>query len=99
MQIVADIILFFAACGATFYCFVLSHRLRRFTDLEKGVGGAVAVLATQVDDLTKVTITAQHNASVSVTTLEDVCRRSEAAAARLELLLASLQDLPATGRY
>ena len=94
MQIVADIILIFAAFGATFYCFVLAHRLRRFTDLEKGVGGAVAVLATQVDDLTKVTVTAQANAAASVSTLENVCHRSETAAARLELLLASLQDLP-----
>lgn len=91
---IADLILVFAAGGATFYCFVLSHRLRRFTDLEKGVGGAVAVLSTQVDDLSVAMEAAQTNASTSVATLEDVCRRSEVAASRLELLLASLHDLP-----
>jgi len=41
MVFIADILLAAGALSAAFYCFVLSRRLRRFTDLEKGVGGAI----------------------------------------------------------
>ena len=53
MELVADILLVAGALGAGVYCFVLARRLNRFNALEKGVGGAVAVLSAQVDDLTK----------------------------------------------
>ena len=83
------------ALAAGFYCYILSRRLRRFTDLEKGVGGAVAILSVQVDDLAKSLQTAQSAATGSVSKLTDVSDRAEAAARRLELLVASLHDLPA----
>ena len=51
MELIADILLAAGAIGAGVYCFVLARRLNRFNDLEKGVGGAVAVLSAQVDDL------------------------------------------------
>ena len=91
---IADILLVAGALGAGLYCHVLSRRLRNFTDLEKGVGGAVAVLSAQVDDLTKTLTRAQYTAKSSVDTLDDVSARAEAAARRLELLVASLHDLP-----
>jgi len=69
MTLIADLFLVAGALGAGFYCFVLSRRLRNFTDLEKGVGGAVAVLTA-------------------------VSERAEGAARHLELLVASLHDLP-----
>ncbi len=47
MELIADILLVAGALGAGLYCFVLSRRLRKFTDLEQGVGGAVAVLSSQ----------------------------------------------------
>ena len=43
MQMIADILLVAGAFGAGIYCFVLSRRLNRFNDLEKGVGGARAI--------------------------------------------------------
>ena len=52
MDIIADILLAAGALGAGIYCYILGRRLNRFNDLEKGVGGAVAVLSAQVDDLT-----------------------------------------------
>lgn len=94
MTMIADILLVAGAFGAALYCFVLSRRLRRFTDLEKGVGGAVAVLAVQVDDLTKTLNRAQETAQSSVAQLDDVSTRAEAAQQRLELLVASLHNLP-----
>lgn len=94
MSIIADILLMAGAVGAGLYCFVLSNRLRRFTDLEKGMGGAVAVLSAQVDDLTRALATAEGSADTSVQRLTEVNTRAEAAAERLELLVASLHDLP-----
>lgn len=94
MTLIADMLLIAGALAAGFYCYVLSRRLRRFTDLEKGVGGAVAVLAVQVDDLAGSLKSAQSTASGSVATLTEVSERAEAAARRLELLVASLHDIP-----
>lgn len=94
MSIIADMLLIAGALGAGFYCYVLSSRLRRFTDLEKGVGGAVAILSAQVDDLSKALAEAEGSADSSVRTLTEVSARAESAADRLELLVASLHDLP-----
>lgn len=94
MAFIADLLMAAGALAAGFYCLVLSRRLRRFTDLEKGVGGAVAVLSAQVDDLSKSLEAAQTTAGQSVSTLTEVSDRAEKAARHLELLVASLHDLP-----
>ena len=94
MSLIADILLAAGAIGAGFYCHVLSRRLRRFTDLERGVGGAVAVLSAQVDDLAASLKSAQRTATDSVGTLTNVSDRAEKAARHLELLVASLHDMP-----
>ena len=94
MNLIADILLAAGALGAGFYCFVLSRRLSRFTDLENGVGGAVAVLSAQVDDLTRTLGAAQSTAGESTARLETLTARAEDAAKRLELMLASLHILP-----
>lgn len=96
MAFIADILLVAGALGVGLYCHVLSRRLRRFTDMEKGVGGAVAVLSVQVDDLDKALKNAQSTATSSVQNLADVNARAEAAARRLELLIASMHDVPTT---
>lgn len=94
MDLIADTLLVAGALGAGIYCFVLSRRLSRFNDLEKGVGGAVAVLSAQVDDLTKTLETARKTASTSTESLDGLTERAEAVARRLELLVASMHDLP-----
>jgi hypothetical protein len=90
----SDILLGAGALGAGIYCLVLSRRLRRFTDLERGVGGAVAVLSAQVDDLSRTLQRAESAAKDSVGNLAQASERAEAAGKRLELLMASLHDLP-----
>ncbi|MBU2992374.1 hypothetical protein Q4555_09310 [Octadecabacter sp. 1_MG-2023] len=94
MAFIADILLTAGALAAGFYCFILSRRLRRFTDLEQGVGGAIAVLSVQVDDLSKALKQAEYASSTSGTTLVAQCEQADHAAKRLELLMASLHDLP-----
>lgn len=94
MSLIADILLIAGALGAAFYCHVLSRRLRRFTDLETGVGGAVAVLSAQVDDLTRALDTARSAASRTESGLSDQTARAEAAARQLELLMSAMHDMP-----
>ena len=94
MDLIADIFLAAGAIGAGIYCFVLGRRLNRFNDLEKGVGGAVAVLSAQVDELTKTLSAAQSTASGSAQTLTDLSERAQNMSRRLELQIASLHDLP-----
>ena len=96
MEIIADILLVAGALGAGLYCFVLARRLSRFNDLENGVGGAVAILSAQVDDLTKTLNAARQSAGRSTKSLADLTDRAEGAAKRLELLVASMHDLPDT---
>jgi hypothetical protein len=95
MALLADILLIAGALGAAFYCIVLSKRLSRFTDLENGVGGAIAAMSSQVDDMTNLLGSAQNAASGSNASLQELTDRAEAVARRLELLVASMHDLPA----
>ena len=94
MSYFADILLAAGAKTATLYCFILSRRLAKFTDLEQGMGGAVAVLSMQVDDLRKTLSQAHAGAKASSKSLYDVTRRAEAASNRLELLLTALHEAP-----
>lgn len=94
MEMIADILLIAGALGAGLYCIVLSRRLNRFTDLEKGVGGAIAVLSAQVDDMTNALETARSATTSSAESLDSLTGRAEGVAQRLELLVASMHDLP-----
>lgn len=96
MNLIADFLLAAGAFATALYCLVLAKRLKRFTTLETGMGGAIAVLSAQVDDMTKALEKARSSANSSSSSLEDQVRRAEAASARLELMLASLHDLPDT---
>lgn len=93
MDMIADVMLACGAFGAGLYCYVLSGRLARFTALESGMGGAIAVLSAQVDDMTRALAAAKASAEGSAEALEDRMARAEAAAQRLELLMASMHDL------
>ena len=94
MEMIADILLVAGALGAGFYCFVLARRLNRFNELEKGVGGAVAVLSAQVGDLNKSLVAARAMSDGSTKSSEGLTSRAETVAQRLELMMASMHDLP-----
>lgn len=94
MDYTADILLAAGALGAAIYCYILAKRLSRFNDLEKGVGGAVALLSAQVDDLRTTLRHAQESATSSAQELANLTERAETTAKNLELMIASLHDLP-----
>lgn len=94
MTLIADILLAAGAFGAAIYCYVLSGRLKKFTTLENGMGGAIAVLSAQVDDMTRALDRARAAANGSASSLETLTLRGEAVAAKLELMVAALHDIP-----
>jgi uncharacterized protein HemX len=94
MQFFADLLLLSGALGAAFYCFILSKRLSRLTNLDDGVGATVSLLAKRVDELSKLLAQAKDEAHKGTTTLGELTEQAEATAKHLELLLASMHDLP-----
>ena len=98
MELIADVLLAAGALGAGLYCYVLARRLKQFQTLESGMGGAIAVLSAQVDDMTRALDRARSAAGGQVAALETETQRAEAAVRRIELLLAALHDLPDPSR-
>lgn len=94
MVLIADILMAAGSFGAAIYCYVLSGRLKKFTTLETGMGGAIAVLSAQVDDMTRALESARKAAHGSADGLIALTNRAESVAGRLELLVASMHDLP-----
>lgn len=94
MELIADILMISGTFGAAFYCYVLATRLKRFSTLETGMGGAIAVLSAQVDDMTRALEKASIAAKGSVSDLGALTGRAEIVAAKLEIMLASMHDLP-----
>lgn len=94
IALASDILLGAGAFGAAVYCYVLAKRLKRFNNLENGVGGAVAVLSAQVDDMTRTLDLARKAAAHSSDTLTALTERAEESARKLELMMAALHDLP-----
>ena len=96
MTLIADILMAGGAFGAALYCYVLSQRLRRFSTLEGGMGGAIAVLSAQADEMPRALVQARPAATLPARWLDALPRRAESVASRLDLLLASMHDLPDT---
>ncbi len=94
MVLIADILMAAGSFGAAIYCYVLSGRLKKFTTLESGMGGAIAVLSVQVDDMTRALEKARTAATGSADGLQALTARAESVAQRLELMVAAMHDLP-----
>ena len=94
MALISDILMLAGALGAGFYCFILSRRLTAFKDAESGVGQVVHALSQQVDELNRSIETARTEASSSSGALAELTHRAETVAQRLELMVASMHDLP-----
>ncbi|MCV6596797.1 MAG: hypothetical protein OIF40_06915 [Mangrovicoccus sp.] len=77
MALIADIFLISGAFGAAFYCLLLSRRLNRLSDLDGGVGKAIADLNAQVTDLSKTLMEARKAAATSEGKLAELTERAE----------------------
>lgn len=90
MEFFSDLFLGGAAIAAAIYCLVLSRKITKLTGLDQDLGGAIAVLSQQVDEMTRALDQAKSVSDESGEELAELAKRADAASARLELLLASL---------
>lgn len=95
MIILADIAIGAGALLAAAYCMLLSRRLRAFTRLDGDVGRAIALLSTQVDQLTRALTAAEVESTAREAALRAQVTAAEQAARRLELLMAANRPAPA----
>jgi len=92
MALLADLILFFTALGAAFYCRMLAVRLRRLSDTDQGLGGAISSLSIQVDEMNAALAGVAETAEQRTRDLDRLTARADRASRRLELVLASLHE-------
>lgn len=92
MELIADGLLILGALVASLYCIVLSRRLRRLNQLDAGLGGAIAALSGQVDEMRGALNEAKLVTERSKRELDERTQRAEKAAGRLEILIAAVRD-------
>ncbi|MEM6609241.1 MAG: hypothetical protein AAF689_11710 [Pseudomonadota bacterium] len=100
ISLLADFLLLVAALGAATYCMVLSRRLSRLNSIDKGLGGAIAVLSAQVDDLTKALSDARAGSEATAERLAALNEEAHALTNDMEEMLAVSHDLaPAEAEF
>ena len=92
LPILSDLLLLAAAIGAAAYCMILSRRLARLNSVDKGLGGAIAVLSAQVDDLTKALSDARAGSKATAERLAALMAEAETMANDMEEMLAVSHD-------
>jgi hypothetical protein len=89
---IADLLMIAASAGAGIYCLVLSRRLSRLTSFDKGIGGAIAVLSAQVDDMKQALSDAKTGSDSASAQLQDLVRQARDISGELELMVAACHD-------
>lgn len=89
MDIMIDLAIAVGAFCAAAYCLLLSRRVRALTRLDGDLGKAIALLSRQVDDLSRALKAAEQSSNRSGANLAQHISTAEAAARRLELLMAA----------
>ncbi len=88
----ADLLMIAASAGAAIYCLILSRRLTRLTSFDSGIGGAIAVLSAQVEEMKAALAEAKAGTEVSGLQLRDLVGQARDIAGELELMIAACHD-------
>ena len=75
-QILQAALIFFAI-GLSLFCFTLARRLRKLNDLETGLGGAIAVMTSEISRLEKSILLAKGEALTATRSLSDEIERAK----------------------
>lgn len=92
VAILADLLMIAASSGAAIYCLILSRRLSRLTSFDKGIGGAIAVLSAQVDEMKAAVAEARAGADGVSHQLQDQMKQARDISKELELMIAACHD-------
>lgn len=88
----ADILIIFASLGAMAYCMILSRRLSRLTSFDKGLGGAIAVMSSQVDEMKAALREAKSGSDGAGNQLTDLVHQAREISSELEMMIAACHD-------
>ncbi|OAN69198.1 hypothetical protein A8B78_04960 [Jannaschia sp. EhC01] len=88
----ADILVILASLGAMAYCMVLSRRLSRLTSFDKGLGGAIAVMSSQVDEMKAALKEAKSGSDGAGNQLNDLVHQAREISSELEMMIAACHD-------
>lgn len=92
LETIADLLMVVASVGAASYCLILSKRLSRLTSFDKGIGGAIAVLSAQVDDMKSALTAAKSGSEGAGKHLEGLVLQAKDISNELELMIAACHD-------
>lgn len=92
MSFGADILVILASLGAMTYCWILSRRLSRLTSFDKGLGGAIAVMSSQVDEMKAALQEAKSGTDGAGTQLSDLVHQAREISSELEMMIAACHD-------
>lgn len=85
MTMLMEFILIIASIGLGCFCLVLARRLRRLNNLETGLGGAIAVMAAEVDRLERTLKNVQAEAAAAGNALTTKIEIAQTERAKWEL--------------
>lgn len=88
----ADILIIFASLGAMAYCMILSRRLSRLTSFDKGLGGAIAVMSSQVDEMKAALKEVKSGSDGAGVELQDLVHQAREISSELEMMIAACHD-------
>lgn len=88
----ADILVILASLGAMAYCMVLSRRLSRLSSFDKGLGGAIAVMSSQVDEMKSALREAKSGSAGAESQLNDLVHQAREISSELEMMIAACHD-------
>lgn len=88
----ADLLVIFASLGAMTYCMVLSRRLARLTSFDKGLGSAIAVMSSQVDEMKSALHEAKAGSDGAGRQLKDLVHQAREISSELEMMIAACHD-------
>ena len=88
----ADILIIFASLGAMAYCMVLSRRLSRLTSFDKGLGGAIAVMSSQVAEMKAALKEVKSGSEGAGTQLTELVFQAREISSELEMMIAACHD-------
>lgn len=92
LSLLADALMIAASAGAGGYCLILSRRLSRLTSFDTGIGGAIAVLSAQVDEMKTALTKAKDGSDAAGTELGGLVRQAREISSELELMIAACHD-------
>ncbi|MBF9042655.1 hypothetical protein HKCCE4037_04915 [Rhodobacterales bacterium HKCCE4037] len=88
----ADFLVILASLGAMGYCIVLSRRLNRLTSFDKGLGGAIAVMSSQVDEMKAALHEAKAGSDGEGKQLSELVHQARDISTELEMMIAACHD-------